>query len=123
MAGLRMKTRKTFLFLLTIAACAYILSPAFAAQHKKEEVTAMITETQGKLAEYKGGGSANLIQYEIEKIEKYIASAQKLLADGKVDLAFNDISIGNLYFPMIEARIDLNAATIELDKTKSKITE
>jgi hypothetical protein len=54
-------------------------------KHSKDDVTQLTTETQNKLQSVKNSSSAELVKYEISKIEEYITRSQKLLADGDAD--------------------------------------
>ncbi|OHD63219.1 MAG: hypothetical protein A2176_11660 [Spirochaetes bacterium RBG_13_51_14] len=92
-------------------------------KHTKEDVSQIVVETQNKLNGVKNSASAELVKYEISKIEEYIARSQKLLADGETDQAFQTISIAQLYFTMIDARIELQKALIELDNTKKNTSQ
>ena len=92
-------------------------------KHIKEDVSQFVTETQNRLNGVKNRSSAELLKYEISKIEEYIARSQKLLADGDADQAFQAISIARLYFPMIDARIELQKALVELDDTKKSTSQ
>jgi hypothetical protein len=94
-------------------------APVYADQHKKDEVTQLINQAQTRLDAVKAGNTADLIRYEISKLEGHIASSKKFLADGKTDMAFYEISAGSLYFLMMDARVDLHNSLVELDTTKS----
>lgn len=96
--------------------------PGYADQHKKEDVSALITEVQSRLNTIKSGTSAELVRSETSRIDESCAISQRLLAEGKIDEAYNEITLANLYFQMIDARIDLQKAIIELDDTKKNLS-
>jgi hypothetical protein len=109
---------------LTVVSVIFLLTtPGFADKHKKEEVAQFITETEAKLNSIKNNSSAELVKNEIVQIETHIAASRKFLNGRDIDLAFDEISMGALYFQMIDARIDLQKATDELNETKDKFSK
>ena len=115
---------KRAMILLTLLAALFMLvQPGYADKHKKEDVSGLITEVQNKLGTIKNGPSADLVKNETASIEESCALAQRLLSGGKIDEAYNEISIANLYFQMIDARIDLQKALVELDDAKKTLSK
>ena len=94
---------------------------AYPAKHKKDDVSRMIMETQNKLDAVMKGDTESLVKYEISKIKDQIAVSQKLLASGKAENAYYEISIGVYYFDMIDARIDLYRSRVDLEETQKKL--
>jgi hypothetical protein len=115
---------KRLMILSTILMALVLLlwQPGYADQHKKEDVSSLITEVQSKLGAIKNGASAELVKSETSRIDESCAHSQRLLAEGKIDEAYNEISLANLYFQMMDARIDLQKAIIELDETKKNLS-
>lgn len=101
---------------------AVALLPSYADQHKKEEVSALITDAQARLSSIKTGSSAELVRSEIANADASCALSQRLLTDGEIDQAYNEIMLCNLYFQMMDARIDLQKALLELDETKKNLS-
>ncbi|MBN2160289.1 MAG: hypothetical protein JW807_12915 [Spirochaetes bacterium] len=110
-------------WLTIIAVVSLVCAPGYGAEHEKKEVVQLVDETEAKLSTIKSSGNADLVRNEISSIERHIAEARKLLSGRDVDLAFNEISLGMLYFAMIDARIELKKATNELNETKDKYSE
>ena len=115
---------KRFVIIISLAPIIVMLSllTAYADQHKKEEVSAMIAETQNRLSSIRSGPSVELVKQEITRIDEACDLSRKLLSDGKIDEAYNELTLGNLYFQMIDARIELQKALVDLDDTKKRIT-
>ncbi len=107
--------------LMTALIAASIL-PAYADQHKKEDVSALIAEVQARLDTVRNGPSADIVRAELSKIDGTCALSRQLLSGGKIDEAYNEITLCNLYFMMIDARIDLQNAVLELDETKRNLS-
>ena len=96
--------------------------PAYSDQHKKDDVSALITEAQARLNSARTGSTADIVRTEISRIEDSCALSQRLLSEGKIDEAYNEMMLCNLYFQMIDARIELHKAIIELDDTKKTLS-
>jgi hypothetical protein len=99
-----------------------LLQPGYADQHKKDDVSALISEVQSRLGAIKSGTSADLVKSETARIDESCALSLRLLSEGKIDEAYKEMTLANLYFQMIDARIDLQKALIELDDTKKNIS-
>jgi hypothetical protein len=97
--------------------------PAYAATHSREEVANLISQAQTTLTSIRNGASSEVIRSEISRIDDACSRSQKLLSEGKIDDAYNEISLGMLYFQMIDARIDLQKALVELDDAKKNISQ
>jgi hypothetical protein len=104
------------------AVIALLILPAFPDQHKKDEVSILITQAQNRLIPIKTGSTADLVRSEISKIEESCAISQSLLSNGKIDEAYNEITLCTLYFQMIDARIELQKALLELDETRQNLS-
>jgi hypothetical protein len=118
-----MYIRLTILSTILMALFMLLWQPGYAAdQHKKEDVSALITEVQSRLSTIKSGSSSELVRSETSRIDESCALSQRLLTEGKIDEAYNEINLANLYFQMIDARIDLQKAIIELDDTKKNLS-
>jgi hypothetical protein len=113
-----MKRSVIVLLFILILAVISIFNPLYSSEHKKEEVNALINQATNQLSIIKNSERYSTASDEILKIENHLNLTQKLLADGKIDSAFYEISIGILYFQMIEARLELNNAIVEFDEAK-----
>jgi hypothetical protein len=116
--------KRVLIFIAMLAAIPVLfLQYGYADQHKKEDVSALISEAQGKLGAIKNGASADLVKSDISRVEEYCTHSQRLLSDGKIDEAYNEVTLANLYFQIIDARIDLQKALVELDDTKKLLSK
>lgn len=88
--------------------------------HKTDEVLALINDTESKLSIVRSDRNADLFRSEISKIETSLTKAKNLISSKKNNHAYYEISIGLLYFKIIDARRDLYNATLELDAAKGK---
>ncbi len=105
-----------------IALCTfYITSSAFAATHSRDEVASLIDKTEKKLVSVRDRNDRESVQYEIGRIEEQLTKSRNLISKGNVNEAYYEISIGIMYFLMIDARLDYLKARGELDDTRSRL--
>lgn len=96
--------------------------PITGAERSAAEVRGLIERTQKKVDQYRAVAvSGETIATDLAKIEDHIASARKLLEKGTVDQAFYEISIGIIYFILVDARIELSRAESNLLKARQKV--
>jgi hypothetical protein len=111
------------LFLVVVSVLLVVpIQIGYADQHKKEDVLSLIAEAQNRLTTIKSGSFSDLVRGESSRIDDTCAASQRLLSDGKIDDAYNEMNLANLYFQIIEARIDLQKAITELDDTKKNLS-
>jgi hypothetical protein len=122
MGRLSMNKRLMVVISLLPALIALLTLPAYSDQHKKDDVSALITEAQTRLNTVRTGSTADIVRSEISRIDESCDLSRRLLSDGKIDEAFNEMTLCNLYFQMIEARIELQKAILELDETKKNLS-
>jgi hypothetical protein len=116
--------KRVLIFIVMLAALPMLfMQHGYADQHKKEDVSALISEAQGKLGTIKSGPSYELVKSDISRIEELCTHAQRLLSDGKVDDAYNEVNLANMCFQIVDARIDLQKALVELDDTKKLLSK
>lgn len=98
------------------------IMPVYSDQHKKEEVSSLIAEVQSRLNTIRNGVSADIVKSESSRIDQSCNLSQRLLSEGKIDEAYDEIMLCNLCFRMIDARVDLQKALWELDETKKNLS-